>query len=139
MTRSTVLEVLGEDYVRTARAKGLSERRVLLKHVLRNSLIPIVTLWGLDFGAVLKEAQRLVSQNEGVAALEQLGLANLVAVGIMFEGRARVKRGQMRDGAALLDEAMVARAHDRVVESNDPTAHAVVLALREKRLADRVP
>jgi peptide/nickel transport system permease protein len=51
--RSDVLETMGEDYVRTARAKGLSERRVLLKHVLRNSLIPIVTLWGLDFGAVI--------------------------------------------------------------------------------------
>jgi peptide/nickel transport system permease protein len=51
--RSDVLETMGEDYVRTARAKGLSERRVLLRHVLRNSLIPIVTLWGLDFGAVI--------------------------------------------------------------------------------------
>jgi peptide/nickel transport system permease protein len=51
--RSNVLDTLGEDYVRTARAKGLSERRVLVRHVLRNSLIPIVTLWGLDFGAVL--------------------------------------------------------------------------------------
>jgi peptide/nickel transport system permease protein len=51
--RADVLETMGEDYVRTARAKGLSERRVLLRHVLRNSLIPIVTLWGLDFGAVL--------------------------------------------------------------------------------------
>lgn len=51
--RSNVLDTINEDYVRTARAKGLSERRVLVKHVLRNSLIPIVTLWGLDFGAVL--------------------------------------------------------------------------------------
>jgi peptide/nickel transport system permease protein len=51
--RSDVLETMGEDYVRTARAKGLQERQVLLRHVLRNSLIPIVTLWGLDFGAVL--------------------------------------------------------------------------------------
>ncbi len=51
--RSNVLDTLNEDYVRTARAKGLSERRVLTRHVLRNSLIPIVTLWGLDFGAVL--------------------------------------------------------------------------------------
>jgi peptide/nickel transport system permease protein len=51
--RSNVLDTMGEDYVRTARAKGLSERRVLLKHVLRNSLIPIVTLWGLDFGLVV--------------------------------------------------------------------------------------
>jgi peptide/nickel transport system permease protein len=51
--RSNVLDTINEDYVRTARAKGLSERRVLIRHVLRNSLIPIVTLWGLDFGAVL--------------------------------------------------------------------------------------
>jgi peptide/nickel transport system permease protein len=51
--RSNVLDTLNEDYVRTARAKGLAERRVLLRHVLRNSLIPVVTLWGLDFGAVL--------------------------------------------------------------------------------------
>src|SRR5688572_11782752 len=51
--RSNVLDTMNDDYVRTARAKGLSERRVLLRHVLRNSLLPIITLWGLDFGAVL--------------------------------------------------------------------------------------
>ncbi|MEA2231080.1 MAG: peptide/nickel transport system permease protein [Solirubrobacteraceae bacterium] len=51
--RSNVLDTINDDYVRTARAKGLSERQVLLRHVLRNSLIPIVTLWGLDFGAVV--------------------------------------------------------------------------------------
>jgi peptide/nickel transport system permease protein len=51
--RSNVLDTLNDDYVRTARAKGISERQVLLRHVLRNSLIPIVTLWGLDFGAVI--------------------------------------------------------------------------------------
>lgn len=51
--RSNVLDTMNDDYVRTARAKGLSERQVLIRHVLRNSLIPIITLWGLDFGAVL--------------------------------------------------------------------------------------
>jgi peptide/nickel transport system permease protein len=51
--RSTVLDTMNEDFVRTARAKGLSERRVLVRHVLRNSLIPIVALWGLDFAAVI--------------------------------------------------------------------------------------
>jgi peptide/nickel transport system permease protein len=51
--RSNMLDSLREDYVRTARAKGLTERRVLIKHVLRNSLIPIVTLFGLDFGATI--------------------------------------------------------------------------------------
>jgi peptide/nickel transport system permease protein len=51
--RSNVLETMDEDFVRTARAKGLSERQVLLRHVLRNSLIPVVTLWGLDFAVVI--------------------------------------------------------------------------------------
>jgi peptide/nickel transport system permease protein len=51
--RSNILDTVNDDYVRTARAKGLSERRVLLHHVLRNSLIPIITLWGLDLGATL--------------------------------------------------------------------------------------
>lgn len=51
--RSNALDILNEDYVRTARAKGLTERRVLLHHVLRNSLIPVITLWGLDLGIVL--------------------------------------------------------------------------------------
>jgi peptide/nickel transport system permease protein len=51
--RSNMLDAMREDYVRTARAKGLGERRVLIRHVLRNSLIPIVTLFGLDFGGVI--------------------------------------------------------------------------------------
>ncbi|MCW2989021.1 MAG: binding-protein-dependent transport system inner rane component [Solirubrobacterales bacterium] len=51
--RSNMLDAMREDYVRTARAKGLSERRVLIRHVLRNSLIPIVTLFGLDFGGTI--------------------------------------------------------------------------------------
>jgi peptide/nickel transport system permease protein len=51
--RSSMLDVMNEDYVRTARAKGLSQRRVMSRHVLRNSLIPIITLFGLDFGAVI--------------------------------------------------------------------------------------
>ena len=51
--RGNILDTINDDYVRTARAKGISPRRVLIKHVLRNSLIPIVTLFGLDFAAVL--------------------------------------------------------------------------------------
>jgi peptide/nickel transport system permease protein len=51
--RSNILDTINEDYVRTAKAKGLAYRRVLVKHVLRNSLIPIVTLFGLDFAAVI--------------------------------------------------------------------------------------
>ena len=56
MVRSSVLEELGEDYVRTARAKGLSERKVLYKHVLKNGLIPVVTILGLQFGILLAGA-----------------------------------------------------------------------------------
>src|SRR5207244_12654207 len=51
--RGNILDTINEDYVRTARAKGIDPRTVLIKHVLRNSLIPIVTLFGLDFAAVL--------------------------------------------------------------------------------------
>src|SRR4051794_892230 len=68
MTRSTVLEVLGEDYVRTAFAKGLRERVVLTRHVLRNALIPVVTIVGLQAGTLLG----------GVVVIEQLfGLPGL--------------------------------------------------------------
>jgi peptide/nickel transport system permease protein len=48
-----LLETLGEDYIRTARAKGLTERTVVYKHGLRSAITPIVTLFGLDFGALL--------------------------------------------------------------------------------------
>ncbi len=51
--RSNMLDAMNEDYVRAARAKGLTEHRVRTRHVLRNSMIPIVTLFGLDFGAVI--------------------------------------------------------------------------------------
>jgi peptide/nickel transport system permease protein len=53
MTRSSLLEVLGQDYVRTARAKGVREREVVLKHALRNALLPVVTIVGLSLGGLL--------------------------------------------------------------------------------------
>ncbi len=56
MVRSSVIEELGEDYVRTARAKGLSERIVIYKHVLKNGLIPVVTILGLQLGVLLAGA-----------------------------------------------------------------------------------
>ncbi|MBV9551898.1 MAG: ABC transporter permease, partial [Alphaproteobacteria bacterium] len=55
-TRSAMLQVLASDYVRTARAKGLSELSVVLRHALRNSLIPMVTLGALEFGTLLSGA-----------------------------------------------------------------------------------
>ncbi len=53
LTRTTTLEVIREEYIKTARAKGLSEERVLFKHVLRNTLIPIITIAGIQTGALL--------------------------------------------------------------------------------------
>ncbi len=53
MTRSSMLEVLRQDYIKTARAKGLSETKIVLKHALRNGLIPVVTVVGLQFGILL--------------------------------------------------------------------------------------
>jgi peptide/nickel transport system permease protein len=53
MTRSTLLEVLREDYVRTARAKGVRERAVVVRHALRNALLPVVTVIGLEFAFLL--------------------------------------------------------------------------------------
>jgi peptide/nickel transport system permease protein len=53
LLRSNMLDVMNEDYVRTARAKGLTERQVRIRHVLRNSMVPIVTLFGLDVGALV--------------------------------------------------------------------------------------
>jgi peptide/nickel transport system permease protein len=76
--RSNVLDTMNEDYVRTARAKGLSERRVLVRHVLRNSLIPIVTLWGLDFGLVVGGGAILT---ETVFDLEGVGQFAADAIG----------------------------------------------------------
>jgi len=55
-TRSAMLQVLSSDYVRTARAKGLDERKVVLKHALRNALTPIITLGALEFGTLLSGA-----------------------------------------------------------------------------------
>jgi peptide/nickel transport system permease protein len=53
MVRGNLIETMGEDYIRTARAKGLSERKVIMKHGLRSSLTPVVTMFGLDFGLLL--------------------------------------------------------------------------------------
>jgi peptide/nickel transport system permease protein len=70
LMRGNTLEVLGEDYVRTARAKGLAERAVLLRHAARNALIPVVTVIGLSFGRLLSGAVII----ESVFAWPGLGL-----------------------------------------------------------------
>jgi peptide/nickel transport system permease protein len=76
--RGTILDNLNEDYVRTAHAKGLSERQVLVRHVLRNSLIPILSLWGLDVAAIIGGGAILV---EYVFNLQGVGLLTYQSIG----------------------------------------------------------
>jgi peptide/nickel transport system permease protein len=78
--RSNMLDAMNEDYVRTARAKGLSERQVRIRHVLRNSMIPVVTLFGLDFGAVVGGGAILT---ETVFNLNGVGLYAGQAIGAL--------------------------------------------------------
>jgi peptide/nickel transport system permease protein len=78
--RASLLEIQNEDFIRTARAKGLSERRVLLKHTLRNSMITFVSLFGLDFGVLVGGGALLteiVFGIHGVGFLTYQSLTNL--------------------------------------------------------------
>ncbi|SDS86016.1 ABC transporter permease [Microlunatus soli] len=77
LTRGQMLEVMGEDYIRTARAKGLTERRVIGRHALRNVLIPVSTVFGLDLGGLLGGAVI----TEKVFSMQGLGSLLIDAVG----------------------------------------------------------
>jgi len=76
LTRAGMLEALNEDFVRTARAKGLGERKVLFKHALRAAITPIITIFGMDLGAVLGGAVLL----EVVFSLPGLGLLAITSI-----------------------------------------------------------
>src|SRR5436190_6959240 len=83
--RNNILDELGADHVRTARAKGLTERRIMVAHVLRSALIPIVTLFGLDFGAAIGGGAILTEsvfslQGVGQYAAERAGELDLPAI-----------------------------------------------------------
>ncbi|MDP9100713.1 MAG: ABC transporter permease [Actinomycetota bacterium] len=77
ITRGSLLEVLGEDYIRTARAKGLSERRVIFRHGLRSALTPVVTLLGIDVGTLLGGAI-VTEQVFGLGGVGQLAVQSVV-------------------------------------------------------------
>ena len=89
LCRASMMEVLGSDYVRTARAKGLSEREIVMKHALKNSLSPVVTLAGLQFSAVVSGAV-LVETVFSWPGLGTLALQSILArdtptiLGILF-------------------------------------------------------
>ena len=77
ITRGSLLEVLGEDYIRTARAKGLTERRVTYRHGLRSALTPVITLLGIDVGALLGGA--IVTESVfGLGGIGQLAVQSVV-------------------------------------------------------------
>lgn len=76
MTRSTMLEVIRQDYIRTARAKGQSERNIIIKHALRNSLIPVATLVGIQFGFLLGGSVLV----ESIFAIPGLGNYTVAAI-----------------------------------------------------------
>ena len=76
MTRSSMLEVIGQDYIRTARAKGVSERIVIYRHALKNALIPVVTVIGLEFGGFLGGALL----TETVFAINGMGRLTIDAI-----------------------------------------------------------
>jgi peptide/nickel transport system permease protein len=89
LTRGSMLEVLSEDYVRTARAKGLTERRVVYQHALRSALTPVVTQLGIDVGSLLGGA--IITENVfGLPGLGQLAVQSVttqdlpVIVGIVL-------------------------------------------------------
>ena len=76
LMRSTTLEVLGADYIRTARAKGLPERMVILRHALRNALIPVITVVGLQLGTLMNGAVvlEMVFARPGIGSLAVLSI-----------------------------------------------------------------
>jgi peptide/nickel transport system permease protein len=84
MTRANLIETMGQDYIRTARAKGLSERTVILKHGLRASLTPVVTMFGLDLGGLLGGA--FITETVfnlpglGAYAIKSVGSGDLYAI-----------------------------------------------------------
>src|SRR5579863_3812396 len=84
--RSTILDTINEDFVRTAKAKGLSPNQVLMRHILRNSLIPIISLWGLDLaqviggGAILTES---IYNLHGVGQLAAISIGGLDIIPIL--------------------------------------------------------
>jgi peptide/nickel transport system permease protein len=76
LTRGTMLDVLGEDYIRTARSKGISEGRVIFRHALRSALTPVVTQFGIDLGGLLGGA--IITENVfGLPGLGQLAVQSI--------------------------------------------------------------
>ena len=96
ITRGNMLEVLGQQYVRTARAKGLSETRVVYKHALRNALNPLITIFGYEFGALLSGSALLE------IILDYPGLGSLMYTAVRNQDQFLVMGGFMMGACMLL-------------------------------------
>ena len=96
ITRGNMLEILGQQYVRTARAKGLSERRVVYKHALRNALNPLITIFGYEFGALLSGSALLE------IILDYPGLGSLMYTAVRSQDQFLVMGGFMMGACMLL-------------------------------------
>jgi peptide/nickel transport system permease protein len=109
--RTSLAEAYGQDYIRTARAKGLSEARVLVKHALRNALVPVLALFGLDFGALVGGGTLLVEVVFGLRgvgkltydALQNLDLAMVMACVLYAAMFVVVANGAVEAMQAALD------------------------------------
>ena len=125
LTRGSLLEVLGEDYVRTARSKGISERRVVYRHALRSALTPVVTQLGIDVGTLLGGA--IVTENVfGLPGLGQLAVQSVttqdlpVIVGIVLV--AVVLRRARRTSSSTCSTPSSTRASAAPEVTGPPTA-----------------
>lgn len=96
ITRGNMLEVLGQHYVRTARAKGLSEGRVVYRHALRNALNPLITIFGYEFGALLSGAALLE------IIIDYPGLGSLMYTAVRSQDQFLVMGGFMMGAVMLL-------------------------------------
>ena len=106
MVRTSMLEELGQDYIRTARAKGLSERTVVYRHALRNAMIPIITVLGLQFGALLAGA--IVTETDLFLARHRPPDIQAISDRDYYPGpglhpghRTDLRRGEFPDGRAV--------------------------------------
>jgi peptide/nickel transport system permease protein len=81
--RSTILDTINDDFVRTAKAKGLTERQVLFRHILRNSLIPIIALWGLDLAQVIGGGAIITETVFGLHGVGELARQSIEALDLI--------------------------------------------------------
>ena len=114
MTRNNLLETLGEDYIRTARAKGLSERQVIFKHGLRASLTPIVTMFGMDI-ALLVGGAVITESVFNIQGLGWLAINSATAAGPA--DRARASCSSPRSRSRLRTSSSTSSTRSSILES----------------------